>query len=182
MSSEHYFCRLENYSSPATSYPRKKRSDGISIVTHTWPKGQMFHGAHAPDPITGTPVDFFVPKKNITTVELRIDGKAWMVDDPVHWFTIQKLAATYHGHVLCAGLGLGLIVHALSKNKKVKSITVVNTIIEQRKEMANAFDQFYTQTEKERQEKKGAPEKAGCDAEVDQPRTRKTKKSKAGKS
>lgn len=48
-----------------------------------------------------------------------------MVDDVAHWWSIQEHAALYEGHVLVAGLGLGLIVYALAANPKVKSITVI---------------------------------------------------------
>jgi threonine dehydrogenase-like Zn-dependent dehydrogenase len=56
---------------------------------------------------------------------LNINGATWMVDDCPHVWTIQKHAKDFHGKVLIAGLGLGLIVHALSKNEKVTEIIVV---------------------------------------------------------
>jgi len=48
-----------------------------------------------------------------------------MVDDPLHWYGMQDLAKASYGKVLVAGLGLGLIVHALEENNNVDSIDVV---------------------------------------------------------
>ncbi len=63
--------------------------------------------------------------KPITIRGLTIDGKTWMVDDPPHWWAMEEHAQFYRGHVLVAGLGLGLIVHALATNRSVTRITVV---------------------------------------------------------
>ena len=48
-----------------------------------------------------------------------------MVDDYPHAQGMVEHAEHYHGHVLCAGLGLGLIVHALHDRPEVERITVV---------------------------------------------------------
>jgi hypothetical protein len=56
---------------------------------------------------------------------LIIDDKICMVDDPPHWWAIEEHATFYQGHVLVAGLGLGLIVHTLTANTEVKHITVI---------------------------------------------------------
>jgi hypothetical protein len=63
--------------------------------------------------------------KPITIRGLTIDGKTWMVDDPPHWWAMEEHAQFYRGHVLVAGLGLGLIVHTLAANPNVSKITVV---------------------------------------------------------
>lgn len=49
----------------------------------------------------------------------------WMVDDPPNYRAMQIYAQHCQGQVLCAGLGLGLIVHGLAKNPEVTGITVV---------------------------------------------------------
>lgn len=56
---------------------------------------------------------------------LTIDGETWMVDDPPHWWAMEDHAKFYHGRVLVAGLGLGLIVHTLTQNHRVEKIVVV---------------------------------------------------------
>lgn len=82
---------------------------------------------------TGPGVDehyqyYHLPKGiHVTTLQIK-EGrrwKTWMVDDPPHWWAMQEHARHYQGHVLCAGLGLGLIVHALQENPQVTKITVV---------------------------------------------------------
>lgn len=69
--------------------------------------------------------DFFKVVKPIPCTTLEIDGKQVMVDDPLHWYGMRALAEACKGRVLVGGLGLGLIVHHLVKNKKVKEIIVV---------------------------------------------------------
>jgi len=49
----------------------------------------------------------------------------WMVDDPPHWRAMKGYAQAARGHVLVAGLGLGLVLWALADNPTVESITVV---------------------------------------------------------
>ncbi len=63
--------------------------------------------------------------KSISITCLEINGSTVMVDDPLHWLGMQKLAEHCFGKVLVAGLGLGLVVHHLAKNPLVKSIDVV---------------------------------------------------------
>lgn len=63
--------------------------------------------------------------KPIRVTNLKIRGQVWMVDDPAHWYAMQEHAEKYSGHVLCAGLGLGLIVYALNTNPRVTKITVI---------------------------------------------------------
>lgn len=63
--------------------------------------------------------------KAITVTQLKIKGKVVMIDDPMHWIGMKRLAEACRGKVLVAGLGLGLILHHLATNKNVKSIDVV---------------------------------------------------------
>jgi len=63
--------------------------------------------------------------KPITITELRINGKVVMLDDPMQWIAMKRLAEACKGRVLIGGLGLGLILHHLVGNKRVKSIDVV---------------------------------------------------------
>ncbi|MHA1285985.1 MAG: hypothetical protein ACTSPB_01155 [Candidatus Thorarchaeota archaeon] len=61
----------------------------------------------------------------ITITELNIDGETVMIDDPMHWIGMKKLAEACEGRVLIGGLGLGLILHHLVKNDKVSKVDVV---------------------------------------------------------
>ena len=61
----------------------------------------------------------------LTVTELLINGDTVMVDDPLHWLGMQRLAEACTGKVLVGGLGLGLILHHLAKNNKVTEIHVV---------------------------------------------------------
>lgn len=53
----------------------------------------------------------------VTMLQLREGGrwKTWMVDDPLHWLGVQEYASRLSagGDTLVAGLGLGLVVHAM---------------------------------------------------------------------
>lgn len=52
--------------------------------------------------------------------------KVWMLDDPLHWYGMgERVADLPPGKVLCAGLGLGLMVHHLVARDDVTKITVV---------------------------------------------------------
>ena len=48
-----------------------------------------------------------------------------MLDDPLHDYGMMGLANACRGRVLVAGLGLGLVIHYLLKNKHVEEITVI---------------------------------------------------------
>ena len=66
------------------------------------------------------------PLKVTLLQELR-NGKwaTWMVDDVPHWRSMQIYAQGSKGKVLAAGLGLGLIAHAVEPVDSVESITIV---------------------------------------------------------
>lgn len=50
----------------------------------------------------------------------------WMTDDPTHWTHMKKLCdALPPGRILCAGLGLGLMVHHLVKRKDITQVHVI---------------------------------------------------------
>jgi hypothetical protein len=69
--------------------------------------------------------EFFEVLSPIKVTELRIDGKVVMIDDPMHFIGMMRLAEACRGKVLVAGLGLGLILHHLVRNPHVTSIDVV---------------------------------------------------------
>jgi len=66
----------------------------------------------------------FEPGHNRIT-QLSINGQCWMTDMPPYFWSMEHFAEQSHGHVLVAGLGLGLVVHCLAKNPTVESITVI---------------------------------------------------------
>lgn len=115
---------LSEHHTPASLYPRE-RYGKAEIKTHFWKRGSSYGSYGTSPPGSDDKISFIHVDKRLPITELSIDGKTWMVDDPPHWWFIQKTALDYHGHVLVAGLGLGLIVHALSQNPKVTKITVV---------------------------------------------------------
>lgn len=54
------------------------------------------------------------------------DWRVWMVDDPTHWIGTRELCGRMPaGRVLCAGLGLGLMVHHLVARDDITAVRVV---------------------------------------------------------
>ena len=109
--------QLNDWQTPASQYPRGK-TGRATIATYTYRKGLWrAYGMGG--------YEYFEAMKPLAITNLRIAGKTIMVDDPPHWWAMLDHATHYHGHVLVAGLGLGLIVHALNANEDVERITVV---------------------------------------------------------
>lgn len=113
---------LESWETPATRYKRKKVGRARVVST---PYREGFYGMFGVRAADGQRYQHYEAVKPLKVTSLRIDRETVMVDDPPHWYACREYAAGYHGHVLCAGLGLGLIVHALKTNPKVTQITVV---------------------------------------------------------
>jgi len=67
---------------------------------------------------------YFKVVKPLQITNLKISGDVVMVDDPLHWIGIKRIAEACHGKVLIGGLGLGIILHHLKNNKKVTKIVV----------------------------------------------------------
>jgi hypothetical protein len=61
---------------------------------------------------------YYYHLKPIKVTCLKIGKKTWMVDDPLHWIGMQRLAQHANGKTLCVGLGLGLVQHALASMDK----------------------------------------------------------------
>lgn len=108
---------LTNWVTPATSYPDSRV--GRARIDHP-PYKRGYYEAYG---LRG--IQVYRVAKPIPICRLRIGRKTWMVDDPAHWWAMQDHANFYHGDVLVAGLGLGLIVHTLNANSAVKKIVVV---------------------------------------------------------
>lgn len=109
--------KVSNWETPATKYPLNK----VGRAKITRPKGRK--GFYRMEGVKG--YEYFEVKKTIPITTLRIGRETVMVDDPLHWTGMQELAKHCKGNVITAGLGLGLIVHALANNPDVKSITIV---------------------------------------------------------
>lgn len=109
--------RIGKWRSPASEYPRKR--SGSAQIKTAWYKPGVYNCYKTRE------FDFFRALKRLYITILTIDGETWMVDDPPHWWAMEEHAEALQGHVLCAGLGLGLMVHALNKCEQVEHITVV---------------------------------------------------------
>jgi len=107
---------VSEFKTPATEYPEKKVGKA-EIERKNYRKGIYFM-----DGVKG--YDFFFVKKPIPVTSLKISGKQWMVDDPLHYEGMKLLAINSKGNVLVGGLGLGLVIHELAKNPDVKRIDV----------------------------------------------------------
>jgi hypothetical protein len=110
--------KITEWETPASRIP-----DGtygrVQILTDWYEQGQVFNAYCTQG------VEYYQTLMPIPIKTLLIDGKTWMVDDPPHQWAMLDHAATYEGDVLVAGLGLGLIIHALRDNPKVNQIVVV---------------------------------------------------------
>lgn len=70
--------------------------------------------------------DQYWTDQGIPVTCLLIEDKVWMVDDPLHWYAMGAyMEAAKPGHLLCAGLGLGLMLWHAKRMDKFTKITVV---------------------------------------------------------
>jgi hypothetical protein len=106
---------LDKWETPASSYPLNfknkvtlmRKTDGIGYYTMHGVNGYTYYRVANPIKMTGL-----------------FDGKNWVFDAPPYWIAMMKSAQYMSGHVLVAGLSLGLMLYALAWNPKVKQITV----------------------------------------------------------
>jgi hypothetical protein len=113
---------VEDWHTPALAMPR--RWQGRARIADDWCYRGRYE-AYGTGPPGGPGYDFYRLRRKVRITELKVDGRVCMVDDCPHWWAMQAHAREYRGHVLVAGLGLGLIVHALAANPEVAGITVV---------------------------------------------------------
>ena len=100
------------WETPATKYPLiKTGSVKISRINQK-------AGYYYMEGVRG--YDYYHHAKKIPITCLKIGRETVMVDDPLHWIGMQDLAKAMKGKVLIAGLGLGLVLHALRDNKEVR--------------------------------------------------------------
>jgi len=98
-------------------YPLKKK--GSAEIIHI----KQPSGCYLMEGVDG--FAFYEQDSPIIVTALKINGDIVMVDDPLHWIGMQRLAEHCKGRVIIAGLGLGLILHHLVKNKDVDEIGVI---------------------------------------------------------
>ena len=111
------FLKIYSWETPATKYPLMKRGKArLSRKSYT-------KGFYNMEGVRG--YDYFTLKKPIPVTSLIVGKETWMVDDPLHWYGMQDLAKAANGKVLVAGLGLGLVIHALEENAAVTIIDAV---------------------------------------------------------
>ncbi len=114
--------RLSSWETPAHRLPRKKVGEA-EVVTEFYEPGP-YELYHVPDP-DGEEHALYEAVERLPITVLKVGGKTVMVDDPPHWWMMKKHAEYYSGRVLVAGLGLGLILHALDAEEHVEDIVVV---------------------------------------------------------
>lgn len=111
---------IEDWSTPLTgSAPRRVRR--ARLVNDT------YSGLYSMERIGGLDA-YYTVKLPVTYLQRRgRDGwHTWMTDDPVHWYGMkERVDALPGGHVLCAGLGLGLMVRHLLARPDVSLVEVV---------------------------------------------------------
>lgn len=111
---------LKDWHTPATDYPESQY--GNFRIKRAYYRGHYYMYG-----IDG--YLFFQAKKRLPVTTLQeLRGKrwhTWMVDDPPHWRAMEIYAKHSEGNVLCAGLGLGLVMQAMKGNRNIKSLVVV---------------------------------------------------------
>ncbi len=118
---------IEEWATPATAYVARRVGD-FRISRRGYSRG-LYRMSGLDDKaifkvLRGHPLP-------ITSLEERVAGSrptrwhSWMVDDPPHLKAMGVYAAAAEGPVLCAGLGLGLIQHALAEQPAVDYVMTV---------------------------------------------------------
>jgi len=107
------------WKSPVTDYPETNNEHAtISKIK------QSTKDCYYCEFVRGETFIKYIRNGNTITV-LTIGRDIWMTDEPQYTWCLESFAERSYGHVLVAGLGLGIVVHFLAKNKKIMSITVV---------------------------------------------------------
>jgi len=115
---EPYILRVDSsWKTPASDYPLK-RIGSAEII-----RKRQRRNYYRMEGVGG--YIFYQVTQPIQNTMLTINGEVVMTDEPINWIGMQRLAEHSCGRVLCGGLGLGLIVHALHKNPKVSRIHVL---------------------------------------------------------
>lgn len=114
------FLTIDSWETPATKYPIFSKVGSAKITR----KNQR-PGIYLMEGVRGS--DYYSNTIPILITSLQIGREVVMVDDPLNWYGMQDLAKNCKGKVLIAGLGLGLILHALQSNNEVTEIYVIES-------------------------------------------------------
>jgi len=109
---------ISEWAPPTAGYPIATR--GSAEIRHAkYSKG--FYPMEGIDGYT-----YYHVTKRIAVTNLFIKNSVWMVDDPLHWHAMRwYIEQAQPGALLCAGLGLGLMLWHAAADSKFTSITVV---------------------------------------------------------
>lgn len=118
---EEYVKHIDTWHTPASDYPEGQVGN-FRLIRKKYYRGSYRYSGM--DGFIFFKVDKPIP---IMTLQEKREGQwhAWMVDDPLNYRAMQIYAEHAHGRVLVAGLGLGLYVHELAKNKNVELVMVI---------------------------------------------------------
>lgn len=108
---------ISRWRTPASAYQRRRV--GRAAIRTAWYEAGRAYSCYGQ-----RGADYYVADRRLYVTTLRIGGKTWMVDDPPHWWAMQAHAEALSGRVLCAGLGLGLMVHAMHARPEITEIVV----------------------------------------------------------
>lgn len=115
---------LKSWESPISHLPDMKVGEAELVTVSSTP-GIYRRYCLGPNGYEGSDAIYYRAKKTLKIRSLRIEGKEWMVDDPPHWWAMIEHAKHYSGHVIVAGLGMGLILYTMRANFNITKITVV---------------------------------------------------------
>lgn len=110
---------IDSWETPATKYPLSR--EGRARIT----RSPLKKGFYWMEGVRGCGTYYVRNPQGIPVTDLKIGKETVMVDDPLQWYGMQDLAKHCKGKVLVAGLGLGLIIHALQDNRDVTEIHVI---------------------------------------------------------
>jgi hypothetical protein len=113
---------IDKWSTPVTGKTRTVGRARLRRLSYAGPAFFSMEGTNG--------YDYFFVKRRIPVMQLqRREGdewRQWMVDDPLHWHGMHELVDDLPaGRVVCAGLGLGLMVHHLCARRDIEKVDVI---------------------------------------------------------
>lgn len=113
---------VARWETPVSDLPSRTIGD-VRITHEKYPPG-----FYRMEGVTGAEAYRLLAPLDVTVLQGVAGGvwRTWMVDDPLHWAGMYELVQLLPpGRILCAGLGLGLVVHRLVARADITAITVV---------------------------------------------------------
>jgi hypothetical protein len=108
------------WSTPLTAHAGEKCGTAELVLDHH-DKGSMYRleGVHGEE-------RYQVVGGDMPVVGLEINGKVWMVDDPLHWWGMKEAVDRLPGGTIyVAGLGMGLMLHHMIPDERFTDIVVI---------------------------------------------------------